>query len=151
MGGTGNDTIIGSLSSAATTTIDAGVGNDLIQVGGAPTGNKAPVVILGSTGNNQVIATNITGKIFAEAGNVGSTLGSFGTIASASTTFNATVSNSIDIDIFGTRAGDTTVDISSSQDIDIFGGRNDRFSLTNVTRATTLMAGCSVRSPVPVR
>ncbi len=140
VGGEGDDTIIGSIAATTTTIIDTGSGADVVQVSGPATGNKAPVIILGGDGDNQVTANNITGKIIAEAADLSSGLPAFGTTATSTSRLTANVNNSQEVDIFGNARSQNTIQVATSQDIGIFGGGDDRIEMTSVTMPSSTIA-----------
>ncbi len=132
-GGPGNDSILGTLVSGSPVILDAGDGDDTMQVSGPATGDKASITYYGGSGTNTLTASRVKGKVFAGSGDTTNLLGAFGT-QSIATSLDANLSNASDMDIFGTISGGSDIDVVNSQDIDIFGGGSDTIHFNQVTR-----------------
>ena len=132
LGGAGNDRIQGTLRSTSTTEITTGSGDDLVEIQGVTSTEFSSVAIALGDGNNQLVASGITGKIYANNGaNAGIDI--FGS-ATASSNLTASLSGSSNVDIFGSASpGAATIQISGSTNIDIFGSASPTSNTINAT------------------
>ncbi len=126
-GGQGNDTVNGTLAANSTSAIATGAGNDVVNINGTP----STVIISGipttvypdvsislGDGLNTLTANRISGKVYGDNGAKGLT-DVFGSTSSAVSTID--VSNSTNIDIFGTSTPGSQISASGSVNIDIYG------------------------------
>jgi parallel beta-helix repeat protein len=142
-GGDGSDTITGTLTSGSVTQISTGAGDDIVRIQGSQEALSEISVSMGS-GNNSLNASYVTGKIFASNGGDGQSIDVFGTAESSVAAIS--VSDSSNIDIFGTSSLGGHITVTNSGNIDIFG--NGVLELDNVdggTITTTLFGTASTR------
>ncbi len=144
-GGTGNDSVSGTLLNASPTSIATGAGDDVVNVQGATTGALSNVSISLGGGLNSLTASRVSGKIYGNNGASGA-IDVFGSASPA--TSIVTVSNSNDIDIFGSASLGSSITVTSGVNIDIFG--SGALSLTGVTggRITSSIFGSASTAPM---
>jgi Ca2+-binding RTX toxin-like protein len=130
----GNNSVIGSLSTTDSTTIALGDGDDRVEVSGISSDQLSTVSISLGDGDDNLFAQYISGTIYAANGSEDGTIESFGTASPGSTTL--VVSSSSDIDIFGGVSGNTTITVVASSDIDIYGTGTIQLSDSEIARIT---------------
>jgi Ca2+-binding RTX toxin-like protein len=138
IGGNGASSITGTLSADSSSMIELREGGGAVHVVGAPTvGTEklAELRVLGGGGNSSISVERVRGKIYAFQGIASGEINEFGS-ASAVATRMITISNSTEIDIYGSGLAGNTVSASHSQDVRIFGTGGDIAELNQVTRAT---------------
>ncbi len=144
-GGTGNDTVSGTLLNNSPTSIATGAGDDIVDVLGATTGLLSNVDISLGGGVNTLTASRIKGNLYGNNGANG-VIDVFGSASPATSTI--TVSNSNDIDIFGSASPGSSITVTSGANIDIFG--SGALSLTGVIggRITSSIFGSASTAPM---
>jgi Ca2+-binding RTX toxin-like protein/predicted nuclease of predicted toxin-antitoxin system len=138
IGGSGNNTVLGTLAVGSESDIDLGNGDGTVDIVGATPIDGEPlakVTIVGGLGANTISASGVQGTIYAYTGGDAGAISEFGTAAAPSASL-ISISNSSDIDIFGSALPGNQLVVTNSQDISIFGGGGDQAVLTDVTRAT---------------
>lgn len=132
LGGAGNDKVQGTLQSTSTTDIATGSGDDIVEIQGGSTTQHSSVSIGLGDGNNQLVASRITGKIYANNGSSDG-IDIFGS-ASGNSSLTASLSGSSNVDIFGSASpGVSAIHISGSTNIDIFGSASPTSNTINAT------------------
>ncbi len=134
VGGAGDDLIEGSLQTGSLVIIDAGLGDDEVNVSGPMVGDPVHIAVTLGGGNNTLRASNVYGKILVDNEGVSNNLRAFGT-SSVAGTVNTTLLNSRDIEIFGSVTSGSNVTVRASRDVSIYGNVGDRAELSDVIDA----------------